>query len=59
MSKIARLLVATDLFERSQRAFERAIELKSQAGATVTLLHAVEPGFNGQRTSACSKSAEL
>ena len=34
MSKIARLLVATDLTERSQRAFERAIELKSQAGAT-------------------------
>jgi nucleotide-binding universal stress UspA family protein len=45
MSKIARLMVATDLTERSQRAFERAIELKSQAGATVTLLHAVEPGL--------------
>ena len=47
MSKVARLLVATDLTERSQRAFERAIELKSQAGATVTvtLLHAVEPGL--------------
>jgi nucleotide-binding universal stress UspA family protein len=45
MSKIARLLVATDLTERSERAFERAIELKSEAGATVTLLHAVEPGL--------------
>jgi len=45
MSKIARLIVATDLTERSQRAFERAIELKSQAGATATLLHAVEPGL--------------
>ena len=47
MSKIARLMVATDLTERSQRAFERAIELKSQAGGTitVTLLHAVEPGL--------------
>ena len=40
-------MVATDLTERSQRAFERAIELKSQAGATATaiLLHAVEPGL--------------
>jgi nucleotide-binding universal stress UspA family protein len=45
MSNISRLLVATDLTERSQRAFERAVELKSQAGATVTLLHAVEPGL--------------
>lgn len=45
MSKIAHLLVATDFTERSQRAFERAIELKSQAGATVTLVHAVEPGL--------------
>ena len=45
MSKIARLLVATDLTERSERAFQRAIELKSQAGASVTLLHAVEPGL--------------
>jgi nucleotide-binding universal stress UspA family protein len=47
MSKIARLLVATDLSERSQRALERAIELKSQAGAAVIFLHAVEPGFKG------------
>jgi len=45
MWRITRLLVATDLSERSQRAFERAIQLKSQAGATVTLLHAVEPGL--------------
>ena len=37
--------MATDLTERSERAFERAIELKSQAGASVTLLHAVEPGL--------------
>jgi nucleotide-binding universal stress UspA family protein len=40
MSKIARLMVATDLTERSQRAFERAIELKNQPSATITLLRA-------------------
>lgn len=45
MSNITHLLVATDLTERSQRAFERAVQLKSQAGATATLLHAVEPGL--------------
>jgi nucleotide-binding universal stress UspA family protein len=45
MSKIARLMVATDLTERSQRAFERAIELKNQPSATITLLHVVEPGL--------------
>jgi nucleotide-binding universal stress UspA family protein len=45
MSQITRLLVATDLTERSQRAFERGLELKSKAGASLTLLHAVEPGL--------------
>ena len=39
------LLVATDLTDRSQRAFERAIQLKSELGAAVTLLHALEPGL--------------
>jgi nucleotide-binding universal stress UspA family protein len=45
MSEITRLLVATDLTERSQRAFERGLALKSKAGASLTLLHAVEPGL--------------
>jgi nucleotide-binding universal stress UspA family protein len=45
MSQITRLLVATDLTERSQRAFERGLALKGAAGATLTLLHAVEPGL--------------
>jgi len=45
MSQITRLLVATDLTERSQRAFERGLQLKSEAGASLSLLHAVEPGL--------------
>lgn len=45
MSRITRLLVASDLTDRSQRAFERGLELKSEAGASLTVLHAVEPGL--------------
>jgi nucleotide-binding universal stress UspA family protein len=45
MYRIKHLLLATDLTERSQRAFERAIQLKSELGAAVTLLHALEPGL--------------
>jgi nucleotide-binding universal stress UspA family protein len=45
MYKIKHLLLATDLTDRSQRAFERAIQLKSELGAAVTLLHALEPGL--------------
>ncbi len=45
MSQFTRSLVAIDLTERSQHAFERGLELKSEAGASLTLLHAVEPGL--------------
>jgi len=38
-------VVATDLTDRSQRAFERAIQLKGELGAAATLLHALEPGL--------------
>ncbi len=45
MYRVRHLLLATDLTERSQRAFERAIQLKSEVGASVTLIHALEPGL--------------
>jgi nucleotide-binding universal stress UspA family protein len=45
--RISHILVATDLTDRSDRAIERALQLQGQTGATLTLLHVIEPGLTG------------
>lgn len=47
MTRISHILVTTDLTDRSDRAIERALELQRQTGATVMLLHVIEPGLMG------------
>jgi len=43
MTRIARILVATDLTERSDLAIQRALQLRQQTGASLLMLHVVEP----------------
>jgi nucleotide-binding universal stress UspA family protein len=43
MTRITRILVATDLTERSELAIQRALQLQQQIGATLSLLHVIEP----------------
>jgi len=45
MASITHILVASDLTERSRPALHRALQLKQQLGADMTLLHVVEPGL--------------
>lgn len=45
MASISQILVATDLIGRSDRALVRAIQLKRELAATLTLLHVVEAGL--------------
>jgi nucleotide-binding universal stress UspA family protein len=45
MTRIAHILVATDLTERSELAIQRAVQLQRQTGAALTLLHVIEPGL--------------
>jgi nucleotide-binding universal stress UspA family protein len=45
VTHIAHILVGTDLTDRSERAFERALQLQQQTDATLTLLHVIEPGL--------------
>jgi nucleotide-binding universal stress UspA family protein len=45
MASIRHILAATDLSERSQRAFERAAQLSRERHATLALLHVVERGL--------------
>lgn len=47
MTRISHILVATDLTDRSDRAIERALQLQGQMGATLALLHVIEPGLLG------------
>ena len=47
MTRISHILVATDLTDRSDRAIERALQLQGQTGATLALLHVIEPGLLG------------
>ena len=47
MTRIPHILVATDLTDRSDRAIERALQLQRQTGATLMLLHVIEPGLMG------------
>lgn len=47
MTRISHILVATDLTDRSDRAIERALQLQGQTGATLALLHVIEPGLPG------------
>jgi nucleotide-binding universal stress UspA family protein len=47
VTRISHILVATDLTDRSDRAIERALQLQGQTGATLTLLHVMEPGLTG------------
>ena len=52
MTRISHILVATDLTDRSDRAIERALQLQRQTGATLMLLHVIEPGLMGLARSA-------
>ena len=45
MASITHILVASDLTERSRPALHRALQLKQQLGADMTLLHVIEPGL--------------
>ena len=45
MASIIHILVASDLTERSRPALQRALQLKQQLGAEMTLLHVIEPGL--------------
>jgi universal stress protein E len=45
MASITHILVASDLTERSRPALHRALQLKQQVGADMTLLHVIEPGL--------------
>jgi nucleotide-binding universal stress UspA family protein len=45
MSDITHILVGSDLTERSQPALQRALQLKEQSAAALTLLHVIEPGL--------------
>lgn len=45
MAGITHILVASDLTERSRPALHRALQLKQQMGADMTLLHVIEPGL--------------
>ena len=45
MVNITHILVASDLTERSRPALHRALQLKQQLGAEMTLLHVIEPGL--------------
>ena len=45
MAGIKHILAATDLTERSERAFERAAQLGRERRATLALLHVVEFGL--------------
>ena len=46
MASIIHILVASDLTERSRPALHRALQLKQQLGAEMTLLHVIEPGLS-------------
>ena len=48
MVSISHILVATDLTDRSDRAIDRALQLQRQTGATLMLLHVIEPGLMGR-----------
>ncbi|HZT47332.1 MAG TPA: universal stress protein [Hyphomicrobiaceae bacterium] len=48
MAGIKHILAATDLSERSERAFKRAARLRRERGATLDLLHVVEHGLVAQ-----------
>jgi nucleotide-binding universal stress UspA family protein len=42
---ITRILVATDLTDRAERAVDRACQLKHETGATLVLVHVLKPGL--------------
>ena len=50
MARITQILVASDLTGRSDRALVRAVRLKRELAATLTLLHVVDPGLGPEVT---------
>jgi nucleotide-binding universal stress UspA family protein len=46
-TRIAQILLATDLTDRSERALGRALQLQGQTGAAILLLNVIEPGLMG------------
>jgi nucleotide-binding universal stress UspA family protein len=59
VTRIAHILVATDLTERSELAFRRALQLQQQVGATLILLHVIEPGLMGDLAAHRRRDAEV
>lgn len=58
MTRIADILVATDLTERSELAIQRALQLREEMGATLMFLHVIEPGLMGDLTIRRRQDAE-
>jgi nucleotide-binding universal stress UspA family protein len=58
VTRIAHVLVATDLTDRSERAVERGVALQGQLGATLELLHVIEPGLMGDLEAHRRRDAE-
>jgi universal stress protein E len=58
VTSITKILVATDLTDRSNRALERAFQLKRETGAELTLLHVVKPGLPTEIASRQRKDAD-
>ena len=58
MMRIAHILVGTDLTERSELAIQRALQLQQQMGATLMLLHVVEPQLMGDLAERRRRDAE-
>jgi nucleotide-binding universal stress UspA family protein len=58
MTRIAHILIATDLTERSEIAIQRALQLQQQMGAALILLHVIEPGLMGDLADRRRRDAE-
>jgi nucleotide-binding universal stress UspA family protein len=59
VKSITHILVATDLTDRSERAFERALQLIGvTGGSALTLVHAIVPGLSGDLGSRRQRDAE-
>jgi nucleotide-binding universal stress UspA family protein len=58
MMRIAHILAATDLTTRSELAIQRALQLREQLHATLTVLHVVEPGLMDDLARHRSNDAE-
>jgi nucleotide-binding universal stress UspA family protein len=58
MTRIAHILVASDLTERSEIAIQRAVQLQQQMDAALRLLHVIEPGLMSDLADRRRRDAE-